>query len=311
MKIILFGIPDFGFMCLDTLINAKKDVIAVVLPPEGHPAVNSVRIACQARNLPFITVGKRLKDRALIDEFKKYNPDIMIIAAYSKLIPPEIYTIPKHGTINCHPSLLPDYRGCNPYFHCIYNNEKETGITFHYLDNSFDTGDIVYQCKVPISTNETLGTLFTKLSYQSSQLYLELLNRIEAGESLPRSAQPKSGNFKPAPEIKFGDPILKIDWKKSPSEIERLIRASNPFFGAYTFYRNTLLKVWNGFYIERKQSKPSLKEGMISKVSNDNIEISVSNGYFYPTCLEYGSYFIMDIKDFIKRTKPKVGEMLY
>lgn len=311
MRTILFGIPDFGFMCLDTLLGAKKEVTAVALPPEGHPAAPSVRMACEARNIPYITVGKRMKDPELIEEFKKYNPDLIIIAAYAKLIPPEIYTIPKLGTINCHPSLLPDYRGSNPYFHCIYNNEKETGITFHYLDNSFDTGDIIYQCKVPIAQNETLGTLFTKLSYQSSQIYVELINRIEAGETLVGTPQPKEGSFKSAPEVKFGDPILKIDWSKSPSEIERLVRASNPFFGAYAFYRNTLLKIWNGFYIERKQSKPTLREGMISKVSNENIEIAVPNGYFYPTCVEYGSYFIMDIKDFIKRTKPKIGEMLY
>ena len=97
----------------------------------------------------------------MLNKVRELQPDVAIVCSFNFLLPKELYEIPKFGTINCHPSLLPDYRGANPYFHVINNNEKQTGITFHYVDETFDTGDIITQIPVDIYENDTMGSLFT------------------------------------------------------------------------------------------------------------------------------------------------------
>lgn len=311
MRIILFGIPEFGSICLQTLLNAKKNIVAVAIPPINHPAHNIMKATVDSFKIPTIKVGKSLKSPQLVDEIKSYKPDIIVIAAYSRLIPSVIYEIPPLGTINSHPSLLPQYRGPNPYFHVIRNAEPETGITFHYLDDSFDTGDIIYQCRMPLLSNDTIGTVFIKLSLKSSELYVELLNKIERGEKLPRVPQPKNvENLKIASEINVNSAVLRINWNEKPSSIDCLVRAANPFFGAYTLYKGVPLKILTGTFENSPFMKPSLNPGTIVKVTNDKLAISAGSGVYYPTAVHYGLFYITDIRDFIKRMNPKVGEVL-
>lgn len=311
MRIVLFGIPEFGTICAQTLIVNGKNIVAIVSPPANHPSYGFMKSAAENMKIPFIHVEKKLKDPRLIDEIRSYNPDIIIIAAYPRLIPAEIYSIPPLGTINCHPSLLPKYRGPNPYFHVIYNGEKETGITFHYTDDSFDTGDIIAQYAVPIGERDTHGTLFNRLSVQSSHLYVELLTKIEKGESMTLYKQPVIDETVPgSPEINMNSPFLKIDWSKSSLQIDRQVRAANPFFGAYTFYRGITTKIWAGNYEENHKVAKAHDPGKIVKVTKDKIFIATGSGTFSPSCLEYGSYYITDVKEFIKFNHPKPGEIL-
>ena len=311
MRIVLFGVPEFGSILLETLLQHQKNVVAVVTPPSDHVAYNATRLMARKLGVACVNVKKSLKDPLLVDEIKSYNPDIILVSAYPRLIPSSIYNLPHLGTINCHPSLLPQYRGANPYFHVIRNGEKETGITYHYLDDTFDTGDIVSQWIVPLLPEETLGTLYVRLSFKASEIYIQLLEKIEKGEVLKRVSQPKKAEgLKGSPEITLSSPELQIDWSESSSSIDALIRASNPYFGARSNYRKMPLKIWAGYYNDKMIIKHNKPPGTIMKLTNSEIAIATATGVYYPTCLQFGNLFTCDTKEFIKRTTPKVGEIL-
>jgi methionyl-tRNA formyltransferase len=311
VRIILFCIPEFGSICLNTLLSANKNVVAVVLPPASHPARNGMKFIAESLGVPTIHVEKRLKDPVLIDEIKSYKPDIGLIASYPRLIPPEIYTIPPLNIINCHPSMLPDYRGPNPYFHVIKDGLKETGISFHYLDDTFDTGDLIFQTPFKLYSDDTLGTMFIRISIEASKIYLKILEKLEQGETfvaVPQSETTEDLVY--ASEVTHESPDLQIKWYESSFIIDCLVRASNPFYGAYTFYREMPLRIFSGTYEPKKYLRPLASPGTIIKVSKDRLGVATADGIYYPETLQCGLLYITDIKDFIKRSKPKTGEML-
>ncbi|MEW5820133.1 MAG: methionyl-tRNA formyltransferase [Cyanobacteriota bacterium] len=314
MRILAFAIPEFGTIFLETMLRSNKNIVGVVLPPVNHNSYIPTKAVAKSFGLPLIEAGKNLKDLRLVEEINNYKPDVILIAAYPRLIPPEIYTIPSLGTINCHPSLLPDYRGANPYFHVIRNGETKTGITFHYLDDTFDTGDIISQWIVPIIPNETLGTLYLRLSFKSCELYLNIVEKLENlkhGERLEASPQPPdTGHYKTSPEIKPNSKEMNINWSESSFSIDCLVRACNPYFGATTIYRGMPTKIWSGIINDKPKYRPSKPPGTIVKVTNSELEVATGSGLYSPLCIQQGMLFITDIKDFIKRNNPKVGEML-
>ncbi|MGD9581087.1 MAG: methionyl-tRNA formyltransferase [Vampirovibrionia bacterium] len=311
MRIVVFGIPEFGGMLVETLKVANKDVVAIVLPPRGNSAYNATKMMANAYNVPYISVGKNINDPAVAEKIKSYSPDLILIASYPKLIPPQIYNIPPLGTINCHPSLLPLYRGSNPYVHVIRNGELETGITYHYVDDTYDTGDVIAQWRVPLLPNETLGTLYFRLSYKAAKLYLEVLEKIEKEGRLHAVKQPEiNGNILTSPEVKDGNPYTIINWNDSAVSIERQIRSLNPFFSAITKFRNLRFRIWSANIVKNTIFKPSSQPGTIVKVSNNEMVVSASDGLISLNCVQYGMFYLSDIKEFITRNDPKVGEIL-
>jgi methionyl-tRNA formyltransferase len=311
LRIILFGIPEFGIICLKTLLKANKNVVALVLPPRSHPTRDMMKQFVESLGIPAISVDKKMKDPRLVEEIRSYNPDLIIISSYPRLLPKEIYEIPPLGTINCHPSMLPNYRGPNPYFHVINDGLSQTGISFHYVDDSFDTGDLIFQTPFPLEPDETLGSLFIKISITSSELYLMLINKLETGQPLPAKPQPvDTTGLIYAEEVKHDSPILLINWAKSARQVDNLVRASNPFFGAFSFYRNLQLKIFSGSVEEKPWGVKPLPPGTIAKVTSDKLAISTGEGYFYPEVIQFGLLYLTNIKDFIKRNKPKTGEVL-
>jgi len=311
LRIIFLGMPDFVTICIDKMLNADKNIVAVILPPENHPAYACTRSVCQQRNIDFISYKGKINNPEVIKEIKSYNPDIMLMAAFPDLLPPDIYTIPPLGTINCHPSLLPQYRGANPYFHVIRNGETETGVTFHYTDKSFDTGDIIHQEKVPLLSNETIGTLYLRLAVVASGIFVELVTRIENGEKLIGVVQQAHGKIlKKAIDVFPGDNNLKINWQEGVLSIDRLIRAANPFYGAHCFFRGALIKIYSGYYKDNEYMDEDIEPGRIVKVTDDELGIAANKTIYYPTCLQAGTLYMSDIKGFIKRNNPKIGETL-
>jgi len=145
MKVIFFGIPDLGLICLGELIKRKTNIIAVVPPVPNHPTHKLMVNTAKQNGISSLFFKTSPKEPTFIDSFRRLQPDLAVVCAFDHLLPEELLEIPPLGFINCHPSLLPDYRGGNPYFHVIANGEKETGITVHYMDKTFDTGDVICQ----------------------------------------------------------------------------------------------------------------------------------------------------------------------
>jgi len=173
----------------------------------------------------------------------------------------------------------------------------------HFMDETFDTGDIIIQKKLPISTIETMGTLFNRLNILGVEMLLETLKKHET-TPLDRQKQP-SGTFKLAKSISENDIVIK--YEKSAFEIESLIRALNPFVLAQTSFRGNIVKVFTAEIIEEKFSTTDLV-GTIIKIEGDKFYVKTGKGLIAMTSMQFGSFFTGTSKEFIKMLNPQVGE---
>ena len=277
-KILIIGMPDLVLYCISALRRSGKKIVGVISSPPDDVTYDYMKDFLAQHHLLFIENNKNFKDENLLSKVRELQPDVAIVCSFNFLLPKELYEIPKFGTINCHPSMLPNYRGANPYFHVINNNEKQTGITFHYVDETFDTGDIITQIPVDIYENDTMGSLFTRMNELTAKVCVDIVNKLEKGEQLPRIKQNKASESKKAPKIFANTNDVKIDWNKSVQDIERFIRALNPFFGAVSSIHGKSIKFWDVTYVENI-SAASLPAGTICEINAEEIIISAKNGF--------------------------------
>ena len=304
-RILFIGMPDMAIACLAKLVADGFNIVGVVPPHFSSETHDFMCTFAKGFRLPVITYEQRPDEIDFIHKIRKLKADLGIVCSYNKKLPIELLKSTKDGFVNCHPSLLPEYRGGNPYSHVIINNEKETGITLHFMDEEFDTGNIIMQKKVNISETETMGTLFNKMNYQCADFISEFLAQYENNDNIPSYEQP-SGSFKKACSIdsKKGNNI--IDWNKDAIYIERYIRALNPFIAAMTNFRGVFIKVYSAEYSNKKTK---YVPGTICG-TKETLSVSTGNGILHIKTLQFGSYMIGDAKSFIKKFKPQIGETL-
>lgn len=277
-RILIIGMPDLVLHCISALKKARKNIVGVITSPENDTTYDYMVKFLADNKILHIKHKKNFKDADFLHNVKVLKPDIALVCSFNYKLPKELYEIPVLGTLNIHPSLLPQYRGANPYFHVINNNEKETGVTLHFMDEDFDTGDIVKQIKFSLLPQETMGSLFNKSNEISAKLCVDVINFIEKGGILPRISQPKINDLKLAKKIFSGTDDVKIDWSKSTDEIERFIRALNPFFGATSIINGIELKFWEVEIIKNPAAK-DLPFGTVCDITQDAIYISVNDGF--------------------------------
>jgi len=184
------------------------------------------------------------------------NPDIVFVCSWGEKIKPETYKIPKIGTINVHPSLLPKYRGPNPYFQVIRNGEKETGLTFHLMDNSFDTGAILQQKVIPVSENETGESLKDKCSLYLREEVQKLLDELDNGFIAPIEQSEKYASY--FRQLTLADSILSFTTETS-EQLERRIRALIPWLKASIPCGNEFFMFKTHKILEKPTSEPFAK----------------------------------------------------
>lgn len=304
-RVLFIGMPDMALVCLSKLVTDGFNIVGVV-PPNKEDATYSLMCNfAQSVNLPLITYEKRMDEIDFLHKIRQLNADIAVVASYNKKFPPELLKSVKGGFVNCHPSLLPEYRGANPYSHVIINDEKETGVTLHFMDENFDTGNIILQHKVPLEKNETMGTLFNKMNYICAQAISKFLQQYEMDSNVVSYQQPE-GEFKKAPAIEAKNLGNFIDWTKDAAYIQRFVRALNPFISAMTNFRGVFVKVYSAEFSDKKVKEAP---GTICHVK-DTIGVSTGNGVLYIKTLQFGSYMIADAKEFIEKFKPRVGEKM-
>lgn len=301
-RILFVGIPDMAYVCLDGLLASGVNIVGVMGPKKSHSTYENFKQFALARNMNFIE-WDNLKDPQFLEHIKSLHFDAAVVASFNYKIPKELLEIPAAGFINIHPSLLPKYRGGNPYSSVIMNGEEETGVTIHFMDEGFDTGDIITQKRVPLSPIETMGTLFNRLNLLGMQMLTGVLRDFEKGD-LPRYKQPQ-GEFITGQSIKDED--LFIDYSKSVNEIDRFIRALNPFLIASTTFRSNMIKIFTADVVNADSSK--YPAGSIAAVEEDKFYIAAGNGFICPKAIQFGSFFVGNAQDFIKILSPKVGEV--
>ena len=307
-RVLFVGMPDTAYTTLHALNKAGVNIIAVVAPHKGHPVTLPFAHFANKLGYKVIIPEKNINEVAIIEKIKNINADIAVVTSYSQRINPELLNIPKDGFINVHPSLLPEYRGPNPYSHVIMNNEAQTGVTIHKMDENFDTGEILMQDVINIQENDTLGTLFNKLNRLSSQLLIQFLiayekNGLPNGFNQKKLKKPKHYAQKIVPE----SDAVTIKWNNSAEYIERFIRALNPFLPACTTYKGFSVKIFSA-ETEKTNIKYNKKDyGVICNIGN-TIDVITQNGILKIRSLQLGNFFIGDAKDFSSRIKIQVGD---
>ena len=292
-------------ICMAKMVAEHVNIVGCVPPPKND---STYKLFCDFANrlgMNVISYDNSVLDEDFVQKIKALEPDLGIVCSYCKLLPMEFLNIPKDGFINTHPSLLPKYRGGNPYSHVIINGEKETGVTLHIMDEHFDTGDIVAQQKVEVFNTDTMGTVFNRLNFLAGDMILRFLIKYEKGEKIIRTPQPQ-GDFVKAPSIKSATEDVLINWNQPAVEIDRFIRALNPFINAGTRYRQNYLKVHTA-YIENRDS--GFYPGTIVSTDGD-LGVATKKGIIHITVLQAGSYFIGEASEFIKLSNCKIGEIL-
>lgn len=268
MKLIFLGTPDFAVKPLESIINSRHKVLAVVTQPDkpvGRKAVltpSCVKVCAQNHGIKVLQYEK-IKKQGVAD-LKNLNPDIMVTCAFGQILSREIIDIPKFGIINIHASLLPEYRGAAPIQNCILNGDKETGITIMQTEDGIDTGDILSFKKIAVGENETAGELSERLSIVGAELITETLDNIECGKITPIKQDESRATV--VKTINKEDAL--IDWRLNSSAVKRLVLAMNPWPIAFSTLNGKRIKIFecesvNGDYGEAGSVVEICKDGFI------------------------------------------------
>jgi methionyl-tRNA formyltransferase len=304
-RIVFFGTPSFALPTLRTLFEGSDEVIAVVTQPDREKGRGRKVVISPVKELALQHGLKPLQpERAKEEAFQKaleiLQPDLFVVAAYGQILPKSILGIPKYGAVNVHASLLPKYRGAAPIAWAILNGEKVTGVTTMMMDEGMDTGDILLQAEIPISNEETCERLHDRLASLGARLLSETLEKMKGGEI--RSIPQDHSKATYAPPLKKEDGH--IDWKKGAREIDRQIRAFNPWPGAFTKWNDQLLKIFKG---EIKEGTLAGKPGAVVWIGSDFIEVETGKGLLRIQEVQLEGRKRMNLRDFLLGHPISVG----
>ncbi|MDE6362896.1 MAG: methionyl-tRNA formyltransferase, partial [Lachnospiraceae bacterium] len=260
---------------------------------------------CAVRHGIAVLQPVKIKTPEAIEELKKYEADVYVVAAFGQILSKEILELPRFGCVNIHASLLPKYRGAAPINQCIIDGERETGVTIMQMDAGIDTGDILTQKKVIIEDKETAETLFDKLSQAGAALIVETLPKIERGEVTPAKQDESLASY-----VKMMDKAQgRIDWTCDAVSIERLVRGLNPWPSAYTSFQGKTVKIWRSDVVEATAERTE-QPGTIVLVEKDFFDVACGTGNLRIYELQLEGKKRLDTKRFLLGNPWKAGMLL-
>jgi len=257
MKIIFMGTPDFAIPSLKFLVESRHEVIAVVTAPDKQRgrgqkiSFTPVKKFAAENNIPTLQPEKLKNNPQFVEDLKKYDADLYVVVAF-RILPPEVFTIPKFGSFNLHGSYLPKYRGAAPIQWALINGETETGLTTFKLAEKVDTGNIYLQKKVEIYNEDSLGTLHDRLSELGAQVVLETVNMIDEGSY--KLIKQDDSLATPAPKITKETSL--IDWAQPAENVNNLVRGLSPIPCAHFVHYERNIKVYRSELVERNDLAP-------------------------------------------------------
>lgn len=308
MKIIYMGTPDFAVPALESLIKSGNKPVLVVSQPDAKRdrgekiKPTPVKEMALAWDIPVAQPEKIRGNQEFLDLLRGLAPDLIIVAAYGKILPKEILTIPTRGCINIHASLLPKYRGAAPIQRAILEGETQTGVTLMQMAEGMDTGDILASA-VTETAGKTTEMLFEELSVLGASLLIENLPLIESNQLTPIQQDEAKATY--APMIYKKDGL--IDFTKPAAEIERQVRAMNPWPVAYTTYDGQPMKIWQAVVEEgAAQASP----GTIKEVSQRGIAVATGLGSLIITEIQMPGKKKMPVSAYIRGNQIEINRIL-
>jgi methionyl-tRNA formyltransferase len=258
MRIAFLGTAELAVPCFEAVAKLPgHEVVAVVTQPDRpkgrdlRPAPPPVKVAAERLGFP-VQQPLKIRDTGTIEAVRALRPDLVIVVAYGQILPKSVLEIPRLGCVNVHTSLLPRWRGAAPIQYAILHGDPETGVTTMYMDEHMDTGDTILQRSELIRADDTRATLHDRLAKLGAELLVETVALVAEARA-PRVKQDETS-------ATYAKKITKEDgrivWTKSAVEIERQVRAFNPWPSAYTRLGDLMLKIWKAVVVENVTGNP-------------------------------------------------------
>lgn len=242
---VFFGTPEFAVPSLQALVASGEHVVGVVTQPDRpagrgqKPSPPPVKRVALALGLPVVQPEKVRGNPELLATLRGWQPDVIVVVAYGKILPREILQLPSHGCINVHASLLPRYRGAAPIQWALLRGERETGVSIMLMNEEMDAGPVLLQERVTIGPEETYGELRERLAHLGAQCLLQALAAWHAGTVVPQVQNAAAVTLAPAVD----KAQAAISWQESAEDVCRKVRAFHPTPGAYFLWHGKRVKV--------------------------------------------------------------------
>lgn len=308
MRVLFMGTSAFAVPTLTGLLDSDHDVAAVVTQPDRprgrglRPAPSAIKEVALKHEVPVMTPDS-LRDEAAKRELTGIKSDLIVVAAYGKILPAWLLEAPRHGAINVHASLLPKYRGAAPIQRAIMAGERETGVTVMQMDEGLDTGAIILDEKIEIGPEETAGELEVRLAELGADLALKAIGLIERAEA---RAHEQVGEASHAEKV--GKEEARISWAEPAEGIHNLVRALNPHPGAYAEWRRGRLKVWRSRVVEEGGEPEEV--GRVLAVGSDSLVVGCGDGRIALVTVQPENRGRMSGAEFVRGYRLKVGDRL-
>ena len=301
MRIVFAGTPDFAATALKALLEAGYNLVGVYSQPDrpagrGRKLMPSPvkQVALDAGIPVFQPVSLKPEDAQ--QELAALKPDVMIVAAYGLILPKAVLDIPTHGCLNIHASLLPRWRGAAPIQRAIAAGDPETGITIMQMDEGLDTGDMLLKTSTPIHADDTGGSLHDRLADMGGKAIVGALVQLANSELAPEPQNDADANY----AHKLSKEEGHIDWSRSAIEIERLIRAFNPWPGTFTDLGEQRIRLHQASALD--QSSDKLPGTVISR-EREGVEVACGTGTLKITSVQLPGSKAQSISDLINGGK--------
>lgn len=308
LKIIFAGTPDFAAKHLSALLDSEHDIIAAYTQPD-RPAgrgkkltASPVKQLALQHNIPVFQPNSLKSDEAQ-KVITDLDADIMVVVAYGLLLPAAVLNTPKLGCINVHGSILPKWRGAAPIQRAIWAGDTNTGVTIMQMDEGLDTGDMLHIATLPIEASDTSATLYEKLAQLGPVALVDVLNRFDS--FTPQKQDDAEASY----AKKLSKEEARINWHEDALQIERNIRAFNPWPVAWMNVDEHNVKVWSASVVKMdKQASP----GTILRANKEGITIATGNDALCITSLQIPGKKALPAADVInaRQTWFEVGRCL-
>ena len=298
MRIVFAGTPEFAVPALDALHAAGHELLAAYTQPD-RPAGRGRRLAASPVKRRAAELGvpveqpQSLKDPVSREQLASYRPELMVVVAYGLILPQQVLDVPALGCINIHASILPRWRGAAPIQRAILAGDGETGVSIMKMDAGLDTGPVLLERRTPIGDRETAGELHDRLATLGGEAVVAAIEAWNSGRIAPVPQPIEGATY--AAKIRKEEAL--IDWSRSAEEIDRQVRAFNPWPVAETRWFDRQLRVWMARPVDARREAPP---GQVIEVGRDAVLVAAGHGALSLERLQLPGGRVLPIAEFLK-----------
>lgn len=301
LRILFMGTPEFAAVSLDRLLNANFHIIGVVTQPDRPKGRGMTLQPSPVKQIALqngLTVWQppQVSSQEFLKIFDELRPDLVVVVAFGQKIPSEILNKPRYGCINVHGSLLPKYRGADPIRRALLNGDRITGISTMYMNEGWDTGDIIFQEELEVNGDENYASLYCRLADLGGKLLVQTIQALIAGKAprIPQNEQFATKAFKIKPEQ------CRINWEEPAEKIHNLVRALAPSPGAETYFKAERLKILETKLINYSKydiSSDCGPGGILRVIKNEGLLVSTGDRPLLITKMQPAGKRVMSAND--------------